>query len=87
MKRDGKIGGISTKEIVGRLFNAPNTAIGLGYGTVGTAVGDIAHDLGLRRGPRPQTIKRGSRTEFVNNPFGGVSAITLGETTTYRGNP
>ena len=85
-RRDGKIGGITTKEIVGRLFNAPNTALGLGYGSIGQAAGDVAYELGLQAA-RPRITSRGGRTEFLNNPFGGLSAITIGDATTYKGNP
>jgi hypothetical protein len=38
-KRGGKVGGLTPEDIVERLFNSPNTAIGLGYGSVGQAVG------------------------------------------------
>jgi hypothetical protein len=43
----------------------------------------------LRPGDQPDPrIRRGRNSiDFTNNPFGGVGAITLGNTTTYSGDP
>ncbi|MDB5422840.1 MAG: repeat protein [Phenylobacterium sp.] len=85
-RRDGKIGSVSTKDVVGALFNAPNTAVGVAYGSVGDAVGEAAYAMGLAK-KRPQMAFRDGAVEFTDNPFGGVSAITIGDSTTYKGNP
>jgi len=66
--------------IVGKVRNAPNTAIGLGYGLAG-------HALGMALGTKPKISLDGGAVQFRNNPFGGVSAITLGDTTTWNEDP
>lgn len=73
-------------DVLGKAWNAPNTAIGLGYGLAGYAVGQLDR---LKPGNQPDPrIRFGhNAVEFINNPAGGVSAITLGNTTTYRGDP
>jgi hypothetical protein len=72
--------------IPGKLVNLPNTAIGLAYGSAGHVVGELNR---LRPGPQPKPrIQFGhNAVEFLNNPFGGVSAITIGNTTTYNDDP
>lgn len=85
-RRDGKIGGISVHDVVGQLFNAPNTAVGMTYGALGQATGEIAHAMNPRV-PQPRMVTRGGRTEFLNNPFAGAGAITIGEVTTYGDDP
>lgn len=85
-KRDGKIGGVSVGEVVGQLFNAPNTAAGLAYGSVGHTLGVMAHAVD-RRVPQPRISTRGGRTEFFNNPLAYQGAITLGEVTAYGDDP
>jgi len=73
-------------DIAGKVWNAPNTALGLGYGLAGYAAGQLNR---LRPGDQPDPrIQFGhNAVEFVNNPAGGVGAISLGNTTTYSGDP
>ena len=85
-RRDGKIGPVSTKDVVGALFNAPNTAVGMIYGSVGHAAGEAEYAVGLTK-ERPQVQWRDSAFQFTNNPFGGVSAITSGNATVWKGDP
>lgn len=66
--------------VFGRIWNAPNTLLGLAYGTVGYGVGKLT-------GWDPGISVRNGAVQFTNNPFGGVSAITLGDTTTWNGDP
>lgn len=66
--------------LLGKLWNAPNTALGLLYGGLGYAAGKVL-------GTDPHASIGGNAIQFTNNPFGGVSAITIGNTTTYNGNP
>ena len=62
--------------IVGKIWNAPNTALGLAYGGLG-------YLAGKGMGTDPHISVGGNAIQFTNNPFGGVGAITLGNTTTY----
>lgn len=73
-------------DFAGKVWNAPNTALGLGYGLAGYAAGQLNR---LRPGDQPDPrIQFGhNAVEFVNNPAGGVGAITLGNTTTYAEDP
>ena len=55
-------------------------------------VGELQHRmgkevaLGVKQGV-PGVRWRNNAVQFTNNPFGGVSAITIGNTTTYQGDP
>jgi hypothetical protein len=73
-------------DVAGKLWNLPNTLVGLGYGLGGYAAGQLNR---LRPGDQPDPrIQLGhNAVEFINNPFGGAGAITLGNTTTYSGDP
>lgn len=73
------------KDIAGKVWNAPNTALGLLYGGAGMAVGEVRHLMGQQ--PAPGVRWRDNAFQFTQNPFGGVSAITIGNATTYRGDP
>lgn len=77
--------GVDWRDVAGKIWNAPNTALGLAYGGLGMAAGEVGHLLG--RQDQPSVRWRDNSLQFVNNPLGGVSAITLGNTTTYRGDP
>ena len=77
----------SVGDVVGKVWNLPNTALGLGYGLAGYAVGQLNR---LKPGDQPNDPRiqvRNNAVEFVNNPLGGVGAITLGNTITYSGDP
>ena len=67
-------------DLGGKAWSLPNTAVGLVYGGAG-------HLAGLAKGTRPHVVIEGNAIQFRNNPFGGVGAITLGNTTTYNGQP
>jgi hypothetical protein len=68
------------RDLIGKLWSAPNTAIGLAYGGIG-------YGLGKLMGKHPRIQAGRNAVEFVNNPLGGMGAITLGNTTTYSGDP
>ena len=68
------------RNLIGKVWNAPNTAIGLAYGGLG-------YGLGKLMGKHPRIQRGGNAIEFVNNPLGGMGAITLGNTITYSGDP
>ena len=74
------------KDLPGKAWNGPNTAIGLAYGLAGHVAGELNR---LRPGDRPvPKISLGhNAVEFRNNPFGGVSAITLGNASIYADDP
>ena len=74
-------------DLAGKVWNLPNTAIGLGYGLTGYAAGQLNR---LRPGDQPNDprIQFGNNAvEFVNNPLGGGRAVTLGNSITYRDDP
>lgn len=63
-----------------RLWNSPNTMLGLAYGGLG-------HLFGRARGLTPSIGLHSGAIEFYGNPFGGVGAITLGEVIVYNLDP
>jgi hypothetical protein len=67
-------------DILGKIWNGPNTLLGLGYGGIGTVLGALA-------GTHPKISIDNNGVQFRNNPLGGVSAITIGNTTTWNGDP
>ena len=73
-------------DIAGKIWNAPNTALGLGCGLAGYAAGQ-AYRLLPGDQPDPRIQFGHNAVEFINNPAGGVSAITIGNTTTYKDDP
>lgn len=73
------------RDVAGKIWNAPNTAIGAAYGGLGMGAGELAHVFG--DAPEPKVFWRDNAVQFTNNPFGGVSAITLGNTTTWKDDP
>jgi hypothetical protein len=73
------------RDVVGKAWNAPNTAIGIVYGGLGLAVGRLAR--ALRGGPAPGVRWRDNAIQFTHNPLGGAGAITIGNTMTCRGDP
>ena len=76
----------SVGDAAGKVWNLPNTVLGLGYGLAGHVAGELGR---LRSGdqPNPRIQLGHNAVEFLNNPAGGVSAITLGNTTTYNDDP
>jgi hypothetical protein len=73
------------RDVIGKIWNAPNTAIGAAYGGLGMGAGELAHVFG--DAPKPKVFWRDNAVQFTNNPFGGVSAITVGNTTTWKDDP
>lgn len=63
--------------IAGKIWNLPNSLIGLGYGTLGYLAGWPSYLLGLQD-DRPRITTGNNAVQFTDNPFGGPSAITLG---------
>ncbi|MDO8379994.1 hypothetical protein [Phenylobacterium sp.] len=72
--------GAAIRSLLGKAWNAPNTAIGLGYGLAGYGLGKVM-------GKNPHIDVRKDSIQFTNNPLGGVGAITLGNAVVFNGNP
>lgn len=70
----------ATADIAGKIWSAPNTLAGMAYGGAG-------HAVGLAMGTKPYVAVGANAIQFRNNPFGGVGAVTLGNTTTYSEDP
>jgi hypothetical protein len=68
------------RDVAGNIWNTPNTLVGAAYGGAG-------HVTGMAMGTKPYVTTGANVIQFRNNPFGGVGAITLGNTTTYDGDP
>jgi hypothetical protein len=73
------------RNIVGKIWNAPNTALGAIYSGLGMGAGEIAH--AFAGAPEPAVKWRNNALEFTNNPFATGGAITIGNTTTYEDDP
>lgn len=73
-------------DVAGKIWNAPNTALGLGYGLAGYAAGQ-AYRLLPGDQPDPRIQIGNNAVEFIHNPGGGKSAITIGNTIAYGGDP
>ena len=72
-----------TVDVVGKIWNLPNTALGLVAGGAGYAVGKIGYALGwYSHNPQIQFGHNG--IEFLNNPFiAEDGALTLGNAISY----
>ena len=68
------------RNVLGKIWNSPNTALG-------TLVGLAGHGVGKVMGKNPRIRVRDNAIQFTNNPVGGVSAITLGNTVIWNGDP
>jgi len=73
-------------DVAGKIWNGPNTAVGLFYGATGYVLAWTAYRAGLWPAA-PGLNVRHNAIQFTNNPLGGVGAITLGNTTTYADDP
>jgi RHS repeat-associated protein len=72
--------------ILGKIWNSPNSALGLIYGGTGAAVSDAAHGLGLT--DKAPTIDFGHNAiEFSNNLFASAGAVTIGNVSVYGSTP
>ena len=73
-----------TVDVVGKIWNLPNTALGLVVGGAGYAVGKIGHALGLYSG-NPSIQFGHNGIEFLDNPFMlKDAALTLGNAISYN---
>jgi len=68
------------RNVLGKIWNSPNTALG-------TLVGLAGHGVGKAMGKNPRIRVRDNAIQFTNNPVGGVSAVTLGNTVIWNGDP
>ena len=66
--------------IPGKIWNGSNTLLGLQLGTRGYVAGAIM-------GKKPGIRVGGNAIQFTNNPVGGVSAVTVGNTIIWNGDP
>lgn len=73
-------------DIAGKIWNAPNTALGLIAGGVGYAAGQVDR---LRHPDRdPPRVQVGhNAVEFINNPVSPLGGLTLGNVTMYGDDP
>ncbi len=67
-------------DYAGKLWNLPNTAIGLVYGGLGAGVG-------WAMGTNPDILPGANAIQFTNNPFASLGAITLGNVEVFGGAP
>ena len=84
-RQQGSGGGLvrGALDIVGKIWNLPNTIIGNVIGGVGHVVGEIGNALGLY-GPEPTIGFGHNAIEFKNNPFmASGGAITFGNSIIY----
>jgi RHS repeat-associated protein len=79
-------GNFSLLDVAGKIWNLPNTAIGLLYGTTGYFVGWGSYGLGLQTHP-PGVGFGDNAIQFSYNPFGYYGAITLGNVEVFGGSP
>jgi hypothetical protein len=73
-------------DVAGKIWNLPNSAIGLGYGAAGYLAGWPSKWLGLQENA-PGVTTGNNAVQFTDNPFGGVGAITLGNVEVINGKP
>jgi hypothetical protein len=73
-------------DVLGKMWNAPNETIGWTLGGVGSALGSAGYALGLTK-RKPRIVRRGGKTEFVNNPLASLGAVTFGHTTSFGDDP
>jgi len=73
-------------DVAGKIWNAPNTAIGLGVGALGYLAGWPSYLVGLQDKP-PGVTTGNNAVQFTNNPLGGVGAVTLGNAQVINGEP
>jgi len=72
--------------VAGKIWNLPNSVIGLGYGGLGYLAGWPSKWLGLQQNA-PGVTTGNNSVQFTDNPFGGVGAITLGNVEVINGQP
>lgn len=74
----------SVSDLVGKVWNLPNTIIGLVYGGPGDLAGWIGYAAGWW-GEAPGIQLGNNGFQFTNNPFAYAGAITLGNMEIYGG--
>jgi hypothetical protein len=74
--------GSDTGDIAGKIWNLPNSILGAAYGAAGYLAGWPSYFLGLQDNP-PGITSGNNAIQFTDNPFGGVGAITIGNTQTF----
>ena len=72
--------------VPGKLWNLPNTLLGIGYGAGGHLLGLAAHALRWRA-TRPVVRIGDNAIQFLHNPMGGLGALTLGNAMIINGDP
>jgi len=70
-------------DVLGKLWNLPNTIIGLAYGTLGHIIGEVGNILGLWDF-EPEVTLGYNAIQFLNNPL-TQTATVFGNVTLYRG--
>jgi len=74
------------RSVAGKIWNLPNSAIGMAYGGLGYLTGWPSKWLGLQENA-PGITTGNNAVQFTDNPFGGVGAITLGNVQVINGKP
>ena len=74
----------SALDLAGKIWNLPNTILGLGYGTLGYAAGWAGYEFGWQSAP-PDILFGNNAFQFVNNPFAKYGAITIGNVEVFGG--
>jgi hypothetical protein len=70
------------ESVAGKVWNLPNTIVGLAVGGTGYALGNIGYALGLKD-VRPRWSIGNNAIQFHNNPFTST-AMTLRNTILYN---
>jgi len=71
-------------DVAGKIWNLPNTILGLAYGGMGSIVGGVGYMMGKL--PRPSVSLGHNAIQFLNNPLNveDGSALTLGNAISYK---
>jgi hypothetical protein len=71
-------------DVLGKVWNLPNTAFGLLYGGLGYAAGWAAYEAGWQSSA-PIVAPGNNAIQFTNNPFASLGAITFGNVEVFGG--
>jgi len=74
------------KDVVGKAWNAPNTAIGLTLGGLGHVAGAAKYALGAQD-EKPRVAVGSNAVQFMNNPVSPLGGLTIGNATIYGDDP
>jgi len=86
---DDKLSDVGSEDhgsIAGKIWNLPNTVVGLGVGGLGYLAGWPSKWIVLQT-DAPGITTGDNAVQFTNNPFGGVGAVTLGNVEVINGQP